>query len=202
MRVARSIHKTVVLTAVLLLVSTRARAAERQIRPFAGATFAGSTTFVDLENTVGELNIAIGASAVILGEIFGAEADVSDMPGLFGSGDNNLVRSSRVTTISGNFVVAAPHRMTEYALRPYVVAGAGVMRVRTTTAFNVFDVATSMPAFDVGVGAIGFITNRIGLCWDVRRFEDLRRNADDKGLSFGDEHLSFWRGTMAVVIRY
>jgi hypothetical protein len=193
----------VVLAASLLVGSTRVRGAERQIRPFAGATFAGSTTFVDPELAVPAPNIAIGASAALLGEIFGVEVDVGDMPGLFGSGDSNLVRSSRVTSVTGNVIVAAPHRLTEYALRPYIVAGAGVMRVRTTTAFNVFDVAAVLPTMDLGGGAIGFITNRIGVCWDIRRFQGTRRGQGENGLTTsGEEHLSFWRGTMAVVIRY
>ena len=76
------------------------------------------------------------------------------------------------------------------------------MRVRTTTAFNVFDVSTVIPALDVGVGAVGFLTNRIGVCWDVRRFQSVGSNTGNVGLSFGDEHLSFWRATMAVAIRY
>lgn len=202
MRVRGAARSTVVLVAGLLLMSARTYAADRQIRPFIGATFGGGTTFVDPENAVGKPNLAIGASAVFLGEVFGAEVDIADAPGFFESGDKQLVHLSRVTTISGNVVVAAPHRLTEYSLRPYFVGGAGLMRVRTTTAFSVFDVSTVIPALDAGVGAVAFLTNRIGVCWDVRRFQSVGSNTGNVGLSFGDEHLSFWRATMAVVIRY
>ena len=194
-----------VLAAGLLLLSTRTSAADRQIRPYIGATFAGSTTIVDPENAVGSPNVTIGGSAVFLGEVFGADFDVSDVPGLFESGDQNLVHSSRVTTITGNVVLAAPHRLTEYALRPYLVAGGGLMRVRTVTSLSVFDIATILPAFDIGAGAVGFVTNKIGLCWELRRFQDIGNNKVSGGLSFGaatEEHLSFWRGTMSVVVRY
>jgi hypothetical protein len=197
-----AVRAGVVLAGWHLLVCTSAVAADRQLRPFIGATFAGATTFVDPENAVGVPNLVIGGSAAVLGEVFGVEADVGDMPGLFESGDANLVHYSRVTTVTGNLVIAAPHRLTEYALRPYVVAGGGLMRVRTNTLFSVFDVAAVIPTIDIGVGALGFITNRVGVCWDVRRFQDTRRSSSENGLSFGDEHLSFWRGTMAVVIRY
>src|SRR5262249_21004782 len=149
---------TVVLTLGLLLLSARAFAADRQIRPFVGATFGGTTTFVDPEEAIGKPNVAIGATAVFLGEILGAEIDFGDAPGFF-EGDKNLVHLSRVTTLSGNVVVAAPHRLTEYWLRPYLVAGGGLMRVRTSTLFGVFDVATLLPQFDVGVGVLGFVTN-------------------------------------------
>jgi hypothetical protein len=186
-------------------MSARTAAAERQIRPFIGTTFAGTTTIVDPEHGVDSPNVTIGGSAVFLGELFGAEVDVADVPGMFESGDRNLVRNSRVTTFTGNIIVAAPHRLTEYALRPYVVAGGGLMRVRTVTAQNVFDVAATFPAFDAGVGAVGFVTNKVGVCWEVRRFQDLGSNKESGGLSFGEsteQHLSFWRATMSVVIRY
>jgi len=192
-----------VLGAAFLLLSTAAFAADRQLRPFIGTTFAGSTTIVDPELAVGSPNITIGGSAVFLGELFGADIDVADVPGLFESGNQNLVRSSRVTTITGNLVIAAPHRLTEYALRPYIVAGGGLMSVRTTTALSVFDVSTMLPAIDVGVGAVGFVTNKLGVCWEVRRFQDIGSNAISGGLSIdGEQHLSFWRVTMSVVIRY
>ena len=76
------------------------------------------------------------------------------------------------------------------------------MRVRTTTSLNVFDVSSVITALDDGVGVVGFLTNRIGVCWDVRRFQSVGSNTGTVGLSFGDERLSFWRATMAVAIRY
>lgn len=205
MRFAASRAGWAVLSAgVLLLSSTPASAAERQARGFIGATFAGTTTIVDPEDAATRPSISLGGSLVFLGEIFGAEGEVSDGPGFFEAGSRNLVNYSRMTTFTGNVVIAAPHRLTEYALRPYVVAGAGLMRLRRTTAQNVFDVATSVPVFDVGAGALGFLTDRVGVAWELRRFQDLGKNiSHDPGLSFGQEqHLTFWRVTMAVVFRY
>jgi hypothetical protein len=200
MRALVAVRSTVVLVAALLLMSSRASAEDRQIRPFIGATFGGGTTFVDPEKKIGKTNLAIGASAVFLGEMFGTEVEVADAPGFFESGDNELVRGSRVTTFTGNVVIAVPRRLAEYSLRPYIVGGGGLMRVRTSTLFSVFDVSSVKPMFDVGVGVVGFLTNRMGVSWDVRRFQSVGRNT--VGLSFGDEQLSFWRATMAVAIRY
>jgi hypothetical protein len=202
MRIQGTARSTVVLLAGLLLMSDRAYAEDRQVRPFIGATFGGGTTFVDPERVIGRTNLAIGASAVFLGEMFGAEAEIADAPGFFESGDTSLVLGSRVTTLTGSIVVAAPRRLTEYSLRPYVVGGGGLMRVRMMTASSVYDFAKVIPVLDVGVGVVGFVTNRMGVCWDVRRFQSVNRNTDNVGLSFGDEHLSFWRATMAVAIRY
>jgi hypothetical protein len=191
-----------VLTTGLLLLCVRAGAADRQIRPFVGATFGGGTTFVDPEDAIGKLNPAIGVSAVFLSEVFGAEVEVADAPGFFEKGDKHLVIHSRVTTISGNVIVAAPHRLTEYWLRPYIVGGGGLMRVRTTTSFNVFDLAKVVPQVDVGVGVVAFLTPRVGVSWEIRRFQSIGADSTEVGLSLGGESLSFWRATMAAVIRY
>jgi outer membrane protein with beta-barrel domain len=193
-----------VLTTALLVPSARALAADRQIRPFIGATFAGATTVVDPGDGATKPSITLGGSAVFLGEVFGAEVEIADMPGFFEANDKNLVTYSRVTTLTGNVVVAAPHRRTEYALRPYLVAGAGLMRMRNTTTFDVFNLTATVPAFDVGAGVVGFMTNKVGVSWELRRFQDIGSNiSHDNGVTFGQEqHLSFWRATMAVVFRY
>jgi hypothetical protein len=199
---ARRLAWSAALLAAALMTAPRASAGDRQIRPFLGATFAGGTTFFDAEEAIGKPHLAIGASAVFLGEVFGTEIDVFDSPGFFQAGDKNLVRVSHVATFSGNVVLAAPRRLTEYFLRPYVVGGATLMLVRTTTALSVSDVSTVRPAFDVGAGAVAFVTNKVGVSWDVRRFQTIGDGNPAAGLSFGDEHLSFWRATMAAVIRY
>jgi hypothetical protein len=199
MTVLGTTRRTAGLVAGLLLIAARANAEDRQLRPFIGATFGGGTTFVELNR--GKAKLAVGIGAVFLGEVFGAEVDVADVPGFFESGDNPLVIGSRVTTLTGNVVVAVPRRLTEYGLRPYVVGGGGLMRVRTTTSLNVFDVSRLFPAIDVGVGLVGFLTNRMGVSWEIRRFQSVDRNAGN-GVSFGEEQLSYWRATMAVAIRY
>jgi hypothetical protein len=199
MSVPGTARRTAGLLAGLLLIAARANAEDRQLRPFIGATFGGGTTFVELQR--GKAKLAVGAGAVFLGEVFGAEVDFADVPGFFESGDSNLVIGSRVTTLTGNVVVAVPRRLTEYGLRPYVVGGGGLLRVRTTTSLNVFDVSRLFPAFDVGAGVVGFLTDRMGVCWEIRRFQSLDRKSGN-GVSFGPEQISFWRASMAVAIRY
>ena len=193
--------RSLTMVAGMLLAAARTDAADRQLRPYIGTTFGGGTTFVDPESAVGKPHLLIGASAVYLGEVFGAEVDVADAPGFFETG-GQLVRQSHVTTVSGNIIVAAPHRLTEYSLRPYFVGGFGVMRVKTTTTFAVFDVAAVMPVVDAGGGVLAFLTNRVGFSGDVRRFQRIGSKTGNTGLSFGEERLSFWRATMAAVIRY
>ena len=206
MRTRPLVRKSAVLAASLLVLSSPAVAADRQLRPFVGMTFGGDTTIVDTGDGAINPSVTIGGSAVFLGEIFGAEIEIADVPGFFEANDKNLVTYSRVTTLTGNVVVAAPHRLTEYALRPYVVAGAGLMRMRKTTTFDIFNLSATVPAFDVGVGAVGFLTNKVGVSWELRRFQDLGSNVShENGLSFAahqEQHLSFWRATMSFVFRY
>jgi len=194
--------RTLVLGVALLLLCAGADAAERQIRPFFGATFGGGTTFVDPEGAIGSPNPTIGVSAIFLGEVLGVEVEAADAPGFFESGDKHLVLHSRVTTLSGNVIVAAPRRLTEYWLRPYLVGGAGLMRVSTTTSLTVFDVSKVIPQVDVGIGVAAFLTNRVGFAWEARRFQSIGSDVPDVGLTFGGQSLSYWRATMAVALRY
>lgn len=187
----------------VLGVAAPAAAADNQIRPFLGGTFGGGTTFVDLDHASGNLHRTVGISFVTLGNVFGLDVEVADAPGFF-QNDNSarLVLSSRVTTVTGNLIVAAPRTKTEYGLRPYLVGGAGLMRARFNDYFAVYNVSTVLPAFDVGAGAVGFFTSRVGVSWELRRFESLGRNAEERGVTIGKERLSFWRASMAFVYRY
>jgi len=199
----RTVGTTTIALLCLVLTAAPARAADKQIRPFFGATFGGSTTFVDLEKASGRFNPVVGVSAVWLGEMFGVEGEFADAPGFFQAGSQHLVLSSRVTTLTGNVVVAAPRRYTEYGLRPYLVGGAGMMRAHIEDYFGIFKVARVLPSFDVGAGAIGFITADVGICWEVRRFQSLGGSSEEQGLTtIGHERLSFWRASMGLAIRY
>jgi hypothetical protein len=191
------------LALALLLVLPGSASAEWQIRPFLGVTFAGGTTFVDPEQAAGHPKIAIGVNGVLLGENIGIEGDFGRTPGFFQSGDQELVLGSSATTLTGNIVIALPRRLTQYTLRPYFVGGAGLMHTRRIDqALEGLNVARTLPAIDVGGGATGFLTDHVGLSWDMRYFRSITGNSQLRGLSVAAERLSFWRATMALAIRY
>ena len=187
--------------ALTLLLLPAPAAAEWHIKPFVGLTFGGGTTFVDLENAAGGANIVYGVTGVLLGEVFGIEADFGRASGYFESGDQDLLIASHAITLTGNVVIALPRSMAEYSLRPYFVAGAGLMHARVDGRLGALQISSSLPAMDVGGGATGFLSDRAGLNWDVRYFRSVG-GRQTRGVSFGDEALSFWRATMAVAIRY
>src|SRR5580765_4848569 len=118
----------------LLLFRTPALAAEWQLRPFAGATYGGDSTFLFVGPTLLAPNpnhphFTYGVSGLLLGEIFGVEADFGHTPGFFQASDAPRVIDSGVFTLTGNLVVAMPRHLTQYTLRPYLVGGAGMMHV-------------------------------------------------------------------------
>ena len=186
----------------LLLLSPAQAWAEWQVRPFLGLTFGGGTTFVDLEHAAGRPNHVLGASGGLLGDVVGIDADFGHAPGFFQTGAQHLVLHSSATTLTGNIVIALPRRLSQYTLRPYFVGGAGLMYVRIDDAFGALPLEKSLAAIDLGGGATGFLSERIGVNWDVRHFRSVGSRAKDSGLSFGAEQLSFWRASVALAIRY
>jgi hypothetical protein len=199
---ARRVAATLVIA--LCALAAPARAQDRQIRGFMGATFAGSSTFVDLtkEDAPSHAHFTLGGQATWLWDILGVGVDVADTPGFFEGGSTNLVLKSRVTTVTGDVIVALPRRMSEYSLRLYFVGGGGIMRVSWEDALGVFDTSKVVPAIDYGVGALGFLTRKVGLSWELRRFQRVGEPPPLAGTSFGPEQLSYWRAHMALVIRY
>jgi hypothetical protein len=197
---------SVVVRVFVLLLALGAPAAaqvsaEWQVRPFIGVTFGGSTTLNDPDQAAGGANLALGVGASLLGNVFGLEGELAHAPGFFQKGEAGLVSSSRVTTLTGNVIVGLPRAATEYSLRPYFVGGVGVMWARAVDAFNsAVPVDMTRPAFDLGGGVGGALSNRTGLSWDIRYFRSFAGVEDPLGL--GAERLSFWRANMALVIRF
>lgn len=189
-----------VLALTLLLFRPAPARAEWQLRPFLGVTFGGRTTFFAVEPAAGDPNLVIGFNSVLLGELLGIDADVGYAPGFFQSGGQHLFTRSSVTTLTGNVVIALPRHLTEFTLRPYFVGGAGVMQASINDPSKVLSVSSTLPAVDLGGGVTGFLSDRIGVSWDVRHFRSFGGTA--RNLSFGREQLSFWRANMALVFRY
>ena len=192
----------VVAIALSLIGSASDVAAEWHVKPFLGVAFGGNSTFVDVEDAAGSPTVMLGVGGVLLGEVVGLDIDFSHAAGFFESGDQRLVAHSSVTTLAGSIIVALPRRLNEYGLRPYFVGGAGLIHVRIAQRLGVLDVADTLPAMQLGGGATGFLTDRIGVSWELRHFRTIHRTSVGRGLSFGPERLSFWRGTLALAIRY
>ena len=184
----------------LVLAPATARAAW-QVKPFGGVTFGPSSTLlIDLDHEAGQPKLNLGVSGLWLGDVVGLEGDVATTAGFFSgdpSSEGTLILRSHVATVMGNAVVALPKSISQYGLRPYVVAGLGGMHVSTTDNVTAFPFAKWLSTWDVGGGATGFLNDFVGLNWDVRFFKTLQTEPGGTG----PEHLSFWRATMGISIR-
>jgi len=194
------------LALALVLLSSPVLAAEKQLKPFAAASFKGSTTFIPAQfpgSGVNKRHALLGVGATLVGDIVGVEGEVSWGPRFFEPDPNRLVLRSNLATVTGSVILTLPKRLTEYTLRPYLVAGAGVMRVSIEDVFGVFDQSKALAAYNIGGGAVGFLTSQVGLAWDVRRFGTLKASRAVPGTTTdGTARLSFWRASMALVVRY
>jgi hypothetical protein len=188
---------------LLLLWTPPAKAhADWLITPSLGTSFAGETTFLILEEGAGR-KMTLGASVALLSDgILGLEADIGHTPRFFEGDDPlGLILSSRVTTLSGNIIFAAPLALTRESLRPYLVSGLGLIQARSKNAADLFPVDQDVLGLTLGAGAIGFVTERTGLRFDVRRIKAVT-GADGPFARAGVSRLSFWRATVGVTLRY
>jgi hypothetical protein len=131
--------------------------------------------------------------------ILGVEAEVAHAPRFFEEEDNNLVLSSQVTTISGHVIVAAPLNVVGDSLRPFLLGGLGLVHSAIEQQVQLSEPDNALGLF-LGGGAIGFISNRAAMRFELRHVRTLSRTTTLLGLR--DWKLSFWRAGIGVSIRY
>lgn len=132
-----------------------------------GATFGFSTAYVDETNWGGEFDIAHSTSF------------------------NDQFQSSGLTTMMLN-VMFAPRATKQ--LRPFVLGGAGLIRVRGCTENCVREVSETDFGLDAGGGAMWSLSDAWGLRGDVRYFRYVNTNRDVPRLNNGP--FDFWRVTI------
>ena len=172
------------------------------ITPFLGSEFAGSTTLLDLDTgAASSKHWTFGGSAAWLSDrILGVEADFSIVPGFFqNSSGTGLVIGSRVTTLTGSVIVALPLSVTRESLRPYAVGGLGLLHATSEDILSLNESGDWL-GLQIGAGAIGLITNRAGVRFDLRHLRALSRDTTLRGEQ--TSKLSFWRATIGVTLRY
>lgn len=147
--------------------------------PFAGLKFGGSTSIVDLELAAGKRKLVLGVAALRIDDgIIGWEAEFGNIAGFFANEElaaiEPLVKpGSYVNDLTGSLVLALPPRVTRGGLRPYIVAGGGLIHAEAEDYFEVLPVRRTVPAINLGVGAIGMLTNNVGVRFDVRHLRSL-----------------------------
>ena len=200
--IRRSLWLTALTVTLSGLVPATARA-DFLLTPFLGSAFGGEQNIANFTAGTGS-KLAVGASAAWLGSgIVGAEADFGYSPRFFESStDSSLtLHHSRVASLTGNLLLTAPLSVTRESLRPYIVAGFGLLHASTSDAISVLPISRSFAAIDIGGGAIGFVDPNVGVRFDVRRFSSLG-GSQSLGPGIGGSRLSFWRASVGITLRY
>lgn len=192
------------LVALLLLAGAApARAQDLLLIPYLGFTFGGgSSLFADLEGGANESASAVGGSVVLIGQgIVGVEGDLGYVPGFFERGDRELVSSgSFVTNLTGAVLVTLPLSITRESLRPYLLGGGGLVWAEARDITSTFPIESTMPALVMGGGAIGFLSNTVGVRFDLRYIRSL--GAGDDEIAGTGARVRFWRGSVGLVLKY
>jgi hypothetical protein len=176
-------------------------AADWLLSPYVGLQFAPDTNLLVGFAGNDESKFTFGSSIGVLTDgMIGVEADIAFVPGFFES--VSITQGSRIITVMGNVIVAAPLGATQYGLRPYFVGGAGLLHANGKSDFSLEDVIQSnVLGMNVGGGAIGPISPRSSLRFDVRYIRNL---SSDDSQTFGGGRLkiSFWRATAGLAFRF
>jgi hypothetical protein len=188
---------------VVLCGTPRETQADYLFMPFIGGAFSRETVFNIGTSLLAEgedsTHVIFGGSVSWLSSgILGVEGEFAYAPGFFEPKNPLDILGSKLFTISGNVIAAVPLSVSAYSLRPYAIGGVGVIHSGITYVLQT-PVDDDSLGFNIGAGAIGFLTRRTGVRFELRHFRTFEREPSD----FGDVAplVGFWRFTVGVVIR-
>jgi opacity protein-like surface antigen len=188
------------LAIVLVVVSPLSARADFFIVPFAGMKFGGGTSIFDIEFASGEKKFTLGAALMDVDDGFlGYEASFGYVPGYFERDNIFWNPGSFAIDMSGSVLLTAPAGITRGGLRPYAAVGAGLAHVQASDKFAVLQVRRTVPLGSVGVGAVGLLTNDVGVRFDYRYLRSL--TTDDGSLANVGRRISYSRFTVGLFLR-
>jgi hypothetical protein len=178
-------------------VPTPARA-DWLFTPSLGSTFGGDTN--------GSEHFTYGLSFGWLGiGTFGWEADLSFTPEFFEGADDDFDfdGGSNVATAMANFVLTTPVTSTNSGVfRPYFTAGVGMLQTEARSNDDLFAVDNSEFGFNLGVGAMGFVSNHVGFRGDVRYLRSFIDPDEDNEFDIAVGNFDYWRGSVGLTFRW
>jgi opacity protein-like surface antigen len=161
-------RRTIVLSLLLGVLTPAAARADGLIVPFFGVNFGGDTGN-ELANAIDAERFNWGVSLAYMGGGFlGLELDIAHSPDFYGKTD---IGGSSVLTATGNLVVGVPFGGQQgFGVRPYALAGIGVIRSKVDAFGEVLSLDNSNFAWDFGGGAMLFFGNHVGVRGELRYF--------------------------------
>jgi hypothetical protein len=177
-------------TAALIYAPIDARA-DGYVSPWAGVNFAGG----GLDSGRGSFGVQAGGMGA---GIIGGEVDFGYSPSAFGT--QNDFGNNSIINLMGNVIIGVPIGGTYGAgFRPFVTGGVGLIRTQMDGG-TLARVSSSNNNFgwDLGVGAMGFFNDHVGIRGDLRYFRNITGDIIN---NFDQSSLHFWRLGFGVVIR-
>jgi len=202
--------RVLTLCGLLAALSPTRAFAEWQFAPFVGFTFKGGTSLFDQFDAVGQRHWNFGGTVRLVGSgLLGVEGIFVSMPGYFETSKRTLVfgetpppitiTESHSLALMGNIVLTTPRTWNEYGLRPFVSGGVGLLQAVHNDLQ--LPVRENLLGYNAGGGAVGLLTDRVGLRFDLRYFSNLRPT-DESSVAIGRVCLHYWTGTIGVVFKY
>ena len=192
------LKKCALIAALLLVVGPASARADWLFTPNIGMGFGGDTPSND--------KLTYGASIGWMGAgALGFEADLAYTPQFFENNTDNIsfADSDNVTTAMANLIIGAPiGGQRGPGFRPYVAGGIGMMKTHVVDSAQLFNVSNNDLGIDLGVGAMGFMTDHVGFRGDVRYYRDLQNPTSDGGFTLATGKFDFWRGTVGLAFRW
>jgi hypothetical protein len=205
------VPQVLALTGFLVLAMPEPSAAEWQFTPFVGYTFKGATTLFDFEAGAEQTHWHFGGAVTLLGDSpFGVEAYFVRTPGFF-ENDNvvcaieTCVTASRTYAVMGNAVLAMPRSWNRYGLRPSLSGGLGLIHASLSRAQDPLPIDLNLLGMNLGGGATGFLSDRIGVRFDLRYFRNVQGPDEDElefPVGIPPIRLRYWTFSAGVVVKY
>ncbi len=192
------LKKCAMLAALSLVLAPASARADWLFTPNVGAGFGGDAS--------GREHLSWGASIGWMGAgVLGWEADFAFTPEFFEGDDDDadLFDSSNVTTFMVNALVGVPvGGTTGGGFRPYFSGGIGLLQSSIEDAESLFQVDNSEFGFNLGGGAMGFMTDHVGFRGDIRYYRALSDPDEDNEFDIAVGDFDFWRATGGVTFRW
>ena len=192
------LKKYALMAALALVLSPAAARADWLFTPNLGTTFGADAS--------GNEHFTYGASIGWMGVgAFGWEADLSYTPEFFeaGDGDFDPVDNSNVVSAMANALIGIPiGGQRGGGFRPYFAAGLGMLSREVQGSNDLFNVNNNEFGFNVGGGAMGFMTDHVGFRGDLRYTRSFEDPTEDNEFDVGVGNFDYWRGTAGVTFRW
>ena len=137
--------------------------------------------------------------------ILGWEADVSFTPEFFEGGDDDFDfdGGSNVVTAMGNVIIGVPFGgQRDAGFRPYLTGGLGMLQTDARSNDDLFHVDNSEFGFNVGAGALGFLTDHVGIRGDIRYLRSFVDPNEDNEFDISVGKFDYWRAMAGLTFRW